>query len=222
MPETFEEKSLNERIEYSNSSFYLLSILFRSRGKRESKHANAAASVKWQIASLLPLEIGECVSAANPSPIGSFFSMEKGRQARGEERKKGNLCVVTKRLHGFATTRDANDLLALCASFLLLLFLPSFLPPSILLLRTHAHVTLPRYSRNQFLKPPNRSRDLRGDRRDPRSRSIRCARIPANRSPLQSDHLPYHLKYSKKRVKKQTCTKCRYRIADSKLILCLF
>lgn len=105
MPETFEEKSLNERIEYSNSSFYLLSILFRSRGKRESKHANAAASVKWQIASLLPLEIGECVSAANPSPIGSFFSMEKGRQARGEERKKGNLCVVTKRLHGFATTR---------------------------------------------------------------------------------------------------------------------
>lgn len=117
---------------------------------------------------------------------------------------------------------DANDLLALCASFLLLLFLPSFLPPSILLLRTHAHVTLPRYSRNQFLKPPNRSRDLRGDRRDPRSRSIRCARIPANRSPLQSDHLPYHLKYSKKRVKKQTCTKCRYRIADSKLILCLF
>lgn len=153
MPETFEEKSLNERIEYSNSSFYSLSILFRSRGKRESKHANAAASVKWQIASLLPLEIGECVSAANPSPIGSFFSMEKGRQARGEERKKGNLCVVTKRLHGFATTRDANDLLALCASFLLLLFLPSFLPPSILLLRTHAHVTLPRYSRNQFTAP---------------------------------------------------------------------
>lgn len=48
---------------------------------------------------------------------------------------------------------DANDLLALCASFLLLFFLPSFLPPSILLLRTHAHVTLPRYSRNQFTAP---------------------------------------------------------------------
>lgn len=92
---------------------------------------------------------------------------------------------------------DANDLLALCASFLLLLFLPSFLPPSILLLHTRT-----RHSSSVFAKPVHRSRDLRGDRRDPRSRSIRCARIPANRSPLQSDHLPYHLKYSKKRVKK--------------------
>lgn len=193
MPETFEEKSLNERIEYSNSSFYLLSILFRSRGKRESKHANAAASVKWQIASLLPLEIGECVSAANPSPIGSFFSMEKGRQAREEERKKGNLCVVTKRLHGFATTRMRTTCWpsvppSSSSSF----FLPSFHLRSSSFAHTHTSL---------FLGIRETSSPLPwSSRRSPRS--IRCARIPANRSLLQSDHLPYHLKYSKKRVKK--------------------
>lgn len=94
---------------------------------------------------------------------------------------------------------DANDLLALPLCLLPPPPLSSFLPSTFDPPPSH---TRTRHSSSVFAKPVHRSRDLRGDRRDPRSRSIRCARIPANRSPLQSDHLPYHLKYSKKRVKK--------------------
>lgn len=112
---------------------------------------------------------------------------KEGQSLRGHE-------TIARVRHDSGCERPAGPLCLLppppLSSFLPSTFDP---PPS--------H-TRTRHSSSVFAKPVHRSRDLRGDRRDPRSRSIRCARIPANRSLLQSDHLPYHLKYSKKRVKK--------------------
>ena len=184
---------VTKSIECSNSSICsdIIWIPWET-GNGKASMQNAAASVKRQIASPVRKSESACQRPI-PLPIRTFFSMEKGRQARGEERKerkkerRANLsawsrndCTGSPRL---GCERPAGGPLCLLPpplpSFLSTIFDPPPPPPP-----PPPSCTRTRHACSVFAKPVHRSRDLRGDRRDPRSRSIRCARIPANRSPF--------------------------------------
>lgn len=114
-------------------------------------------------------------------PFDRVGRLEKALKRRRKERRANVLwSVVTKRLQVRPPTSnsDANDLyagfcfpfsfhLSLSPSFALVSSLPAYT-------RDHAHVTLLRYSRNQFT-----CRDLRRDRREPRSRSLHAFPRPS-------------------------------------------